>query len=87
MIVGFACRAKRALHVPGPISKIVPCSRTFRYGRMQAIILWIGFVWRRGVLGYAFDFALLRCVPAVSFEYSCRLWFCRRFSPMLVCGL
>lgn len=61
MIVGFACRAKRALHVPGPISKIVPCSRTFRYGRMQAIILWIGFVWRRGVLGYAFDFALLRC--------------------------
>ena len=42
--------------LPGPISEIVPCSRTFRYGRMQAIILWIGFVWRRGVLGYAFEF-------------------------------
>lgn len=81
MIVGFACRAKRALHIPGPISKIVPCSRTSRYGRMQAIILWIGFVWRRGVLGYAFVFALLRCLrcrlstrAGCGFVVAFRLW-------------
>lgn len=69
--------------LPGPISEIVPCSRTFRYGRMQAIILWTGFVWRRGVLGYAFDFfALLRCLRH-RLVACADCGFRRRFSPVM----
>lgn len=48
---------------------------------MQAIILWIGFVWRRGVLGYAFDFlrsfgafgVVWMLVPTMSFVVAARL--------------
>ena len=43
--------------LPGPISEIVPFSLAhlrFLATVMHAGNLWIGFVWRRGVLGYAF---------------------------------
>lgn len=61
---------------PARYPEIVPlfCSRflaTALYA-MQAIILWIGFVWRRGVLGYAFGFfALLRCLRVIRLSNLC----------------
>lgn len=48
--------------LPGPISEIVPFSLAhlrFLATVMHAGNLWVGFVWRRGVLGYALP-ALLR---------------------------
>lgn len=54
--------------LPGPISEIVPFSllaRLARSGRLPYAcrqFLWIGFVWRRGVLGYA----LPGCAPSIA---------------------
>jgi hypothetical protein len=72
----------------GPIFEIVPFSLAhlrFLATVMHAGNLWIGFVWRRGVLGYALPAFLRRLAWVLVCSCVMPAVVSSRFSPVIMC--